>query len=169
MKIRGSAIILPADVNTDYIISSRRKRDQSQPISLVPYLFEDLDPHVHELLKPGDVIVAGSGFGCGSAMEIAVATLVSARIGAIIAPSFARTFYRNAVNLGLPLVETVSQGVDQGDILVVTYGTSPSVFNETRGQYIETLPVSKFAVEVVSLGGLQNYLVCKGALPRGLI
>ena len=187
----GTARILPDNVNTDYIISSRRKRDASGPAELVPFIFEDLLPPLSHPIQAGDIIVAGWNFGCGSAMEIAAEVLKAAGVKALVARSVARTFYRNAVNLGLPVLELAEQapgaGVGtavpgaaawcvEGDRLAVAFevstmdrDTPAGVRNVTQGTFVPCLPPSRFAVELVRHGGLIPYYLGVKEIPRGII
>jgi 3-isopropylmalate dehydratase small subunit len=112
---RGRARRFGDDVNTDYIISSTRKRESLDPQVLRHFLFEGIDPAFAASVQPGDVIVAGKNFGCGSAMEIAVTAVLGAGIPMVIAASFSRIYFRNAVNNGLVPVICDTRAIAEGD------------------------------------------------------
>ncbi len=142
------------DINTDYIITSRRKRESLDPAVLRQYLFEEIDAGFAATVIPGDVIVAGANFGCGSAMEVAVTAVLGAGIRAVLARSFSRTYYRNAVNNGLMPVVCETSGIREGDRLEIS---DSAVVNVTTGERVEVEPLPPIMLEIIEAGGLVGY------------
>ena len=168
MQLAGRARILPDAVNTDYIISSRRKREIADLERLAEYLFEDLPRPLNGPLIRGDVVVAGEDFGCGSAMEVAVDVFKVVGVPCIVARSVARNFYRNAINAGLPVILYSGGEVAEGDFLSIVFDRRPAVANRTSGSDLSCRSVPDFAVQVVAEGGLLPYYSRYG-MPRGRI
>ena len=150
----GRARVFGDDINTDYFITSRRKRESLRPAVLRKYLFEELDPRFAATVEAGDVLVAGKNFGCGSAMEVAVTAVLGAGIRAVVARSFSRTYYRNAVNNGLLPVECDTGGIGEGDRLVIG---EDEVKNETTGEVMMAAELPEIMREIIAAGGLVPY------------
>ncbi len=145
------------DINTDYIISGRYKFKIQDPAELAKHVMEDLDPDFYsKRLGKGDFIVAGENFGCGSSREQAPMAIKFAGISAVIAKSFARIFYRNSFNLGLPLVECNTDGIKEGDELEVNLGKG-ILKNKTKGKDIKIAPLPKVMQTLLSDGGLVEH------------
>lgn len=163
--LHARARVLGDDVNTDYIISSRNKRDTLDPQVLRAHLLEDLDPSFAATVRDGDVLVAGSNFGCGSAMEVAVTVVLGAGIRAVLARSFARTYYRNAINNGLLPIVCDTSTIEEGDLLEISQGDRTEVRNRTRGTDLAVAAWHPVAAALVTAGGLEAYLRRHGTLP----
>lgn len=158
-ELRGRARVLGNDINTDYIIASTRKRDTLDEQVLKRYLLETIDPSFAASVQPGDIIVAGRNFGCGSAMEIAATVITTAGISAVIAKSFSRTFYRNAVNNGLLPIETDTSDIAEGDQLVISMRPEAlSVENQTRGTSLTGTPLPALMHDILDAGGIVNFV-----------
>jgi 3-isopropylmalate/(R)-2-methylmalate dehydratase small subunit len=154
--LRGRARLVGDDVNTDAIISSTRKRESLDPAVLKQFLFEHVDPGFAASVLSGDILVAGKNFGCGSAMEVAVTTVLGAGIPAVIARSFSRTYYRNAINNGLlPLICDTSL-IQDGDIL--TSDVTGAIRNERSGDTLRPEPLPAIMKAILSAGGLVPYM-----------
>ena len=156
--LRGRARLVGDDVNTDSIISSTRKRESLAPAVLRQFLFEHVDPTFAASVQPGDILVAGKNFGCGSAMEVAVTTVLGAGIPAVMARSFSRTYYRNAINNGLLPVECDTSGIREGDRLMLEVGDTLIVHDLTRGQRLQAPPFPALVREILASGGLVPYI-----------
>jgi 3-isopropylmalate/(R)-2-methylmalate dehydratase small subunit len=170
MTIEGRARRFGDDVNTDYIISSARKRQTIDVQALRPYIFESIAPDFAASVRPGDVIVAGRNFGCGSAMEIAVTVLPSAGIAAVVAASFARSFYRNAINNGLVVLECDTSAIAEGDTLIVRVAQdSSSVRIVDRHLEFPGAPLPAIMLRILEHGGLVPFLSAQGGFGSGVL
>ena len=144
------------NVDTDLIIAARYL-NTSDPIELAKHVMEDADPEFVTKMSFGDIIVAGENFGCGSSREHAPIALKTAGVSAIIAPTFARIFYRNAFNMGLPIFELEeSAQIDEGDTVKVDM-KSGEVINITQAKTYKFTPIPAFMQELVDAGGLIEF------------
>jgi 3-isopropylmalate/(R)-2-methylmalate dehydratase small subunit len=158
LRLEGRARLLGDDINTDYIIASIRKRETIDPDVLKRYMLETVDPSFAASVQDGDILVVGRNFGCGSAMEVAVTVPRAAGIRAVLARSFARTYYRNAINNGLIPVECDPTGISEGDRLVIELGgDSPIVRDETRQIVVHGAPLPPHMLRILAAGGLVPY------------
>ncbi len=159
ITLDGRARVLGDDINTDYIIASTRKRDTLDENLLKRYLLEAVDPAFAASVQPGDLIVAGANFGCGSAMEIAATVILAAGIRAVLAKSFSRTFYRNAVNNALLPIECDTSLIREGDRVRVSMTDRQAIVELVdRSQTLATAPLAPFMAGVLAAGGLVPYV-----------
>src|ERR1035438_9159708 len=150
------------DINTDYIISSRRKRDSLDPQVLRRYLFEDIAPGFADTIEPGDILVAGDNFGCGSAMEVAVTAVLGAGIRAVLALGFSRTYFRNAVNNGLLPVISDTRAIREGDPVSIE---AEGVRNLRTGEILAADTIPAIMQDILDAGGLVPYMRQHGDFP----
>ncbi|NPA58623.1 MAG: 3-isopropylmalate dehydratase small subunit [Aquificae bacterium] len=157
MKIEGKAWKFGDDINTDEIIPARYLIT-TDPKELAQHVMEDADPEFPNKVKAGDIIIAGKNFGCGSSREHAPLALKGAEIGAVIAESFARIFYRNAINLGLPIIEApeVVKDADEGDVIEIDMEKG-RIVNKTKGKEYTFKPLPESLRKVFEAGGLMEY------------
>ena len=146
------------NVDTDVIIPARYL-NTSDPAELAKHCMADIDQKFVEQVKPGDIIVAGKNFGCGSSREHAPIAIKAAGISSVIAPTFARIFYRNAFNTGLPILECKEavRRIDQGDEITVDF-TSGVITNHTKGEEYQAEPFPSFIQKIIGCNGLVNYV-----------
>ena len=159
MILRGKAWKFGADVDTDLIIPARYL-NTSDPKELAKHCMEDADPAFASKVSPGDLIVAGNNFGCGSSREHAPIAIKTAGVSCVVAASFARIFYRNAFNLGLPILESpeAAKAVKAGDELEVDLATG-KITNRSQGRIYQAQPVPSFMQELLAAGGLMPYVM----------
>ena len=159
IDLQGRARVVGDDINADYIITSSRKRETIDPSVLKQYLLEVVDPAFAASVREGDLLVAGRNFGCGSAMEVAATVILAAGIGAVLAHSFSRTFYRNAVNNGLLLIECDTSTTREHDLLSVRLaGGVLEAHNVTRVRPLARVTVPAIVVTILEAGGLVGAL-----------
>ncbi|MGE5248052.1 MAG: 3-isopropylmalate dehydratase small subunit [Verrucomicrobiota bacterium] len=158
MVMTGKAWKYGDDVDTDAIIPARYL-NTSDPAELARHCMEDIDVAFAAKVSRGDFIVAGKNFGCGSSREHAPIAIKAAGAAAVIARSFARIFYRNAFNMGLPIFEAPDavDEIETGDRLVVDMERG-SLRNDTKGKEYRFTPIPPFMQELVAAGGLLNYI-----------
>ena len=153
----GKAHVYKKDnINTDEIIPARFLNTDDEA-ELAKHCMEDLDEEFVRKVSPGDFIVAGSDFGCGSSREHAVWSLRGAGVAAVLADSFARIFYRNAINCGFLVVEApgISEKINNGDKLDID-SKNGKITNLTSGETYEFTPLPDFALDIIEAGGLLN-------------
>ncbi len=158
MEISGRAMVYGDNVNTDVIIPSKYLTSLD-PVELAKHAMEGLDPNFLKKSQGGVIIVAGRNFGCGSSREQAPIALKYAGVRCILAESFARIFYRNSINVGLPVLECpgVLNEVENGDKLIVNIEEG-RVMNQTRNQILQALRLPDFILEIIKDGGLIEHL-----------
>ncbi len=163
MKLRGTVWKFGADVDTDAIIPARYL-NTSDPAELAKHCMEDADPEFVTRMRPGDIILADKNFGCGSSREHAPIAIKAAGVACVIAPSFARIFYRNAFNMGLPIFESSDAyaGIEQGDEVEVDAGTGV-IRNLTRAAEFRAEPIPPFMQQLIADGGLMAHIAKRGS------
>jgi 3-isopropylmalate/(R)-2-methylmalate dehydratase small subunit len=165
MKFEGTVHKYGRDVDTDVIIPARYL-NTSDAAELASHCMEDIDPEFVRRVRPGDIIVADENFGCGSSREHAPLAIKTAGVACVVAASFARIFYRNAINSGLPIVvcPQAAREAQSGDRLRVDL-TAGTVENVTRGATYEAVPLPPFMEDLIRRGGLLPYV--KARLDEG--
>jgi len=155
--IRGTVFKYGSNVDTDVIIPARYL-NTTDPEELASHCMEDIDPEFVKRVKPGDIIVAEDNFGCGSSREHAPIAIKVSGIACVIANTFARIFYRNALNVGLPILECPEAvaGISKGDTVEVDL-ESGRITNVTTGKTYQAKPFPPFMRELIEVGGLVNY------------
>ena len=146
------------DLDTDQIIASQYLLLPTID-EMKDHTFESLDPDFPKKVKPGDYVVGGENFGCGSSREQAPSVLKALGVQAVVAKSFARIFYRNAINIGLPIIEcpAAAQGIDAGDEVEVDFD-SGMIYNKTKGTQFQGQAFPEFMQKIIKAEGLINYI-----------
>ena len=161
MKALGHVFKYGDNVDTDVIIPARYL-NSFDPQELASHAMVDIDPEFAGKVQPGDIIVARKNFGCGSSREHAPLCLTTAGVSCVIADTFARIFYRNAINIGLPIIECpeAAEGIDAGDQVEIDFD-SGRIYNRTKGTEFQGQAFPPFMQELISAGGLVNYINSK--------
>ena len=158
MKTQGKAHKYGNNVDTDVIIPARHL-NTSDPGELAAHCMEDIDPHFAGTVKRGDIIVAGRNFGCGSSREHAPLAIKASGVACVVAENFARIFYRNALNIGLPILEcpAAANAISAGDVVSIDLETG-EIVDLTTGRRFGADPFPLFMMELIAAGGLAAYL-----------
>ncbi|MCK5645541.1 MAG: 3-isopropylmalate dehydratase small subunit [Anaerolineales bacterium] len=158
VRIRGKAWTFGKNIDTDAIIPARHC-NTSDPEELATHCMEDADPSFIQNMRRGDLIVADTNFGCGSSREVAPISIHAAGVSAVIAKSFARIFFRNAINIGLPILESPDavDGIKEGDEIEVEPATG-TIRNLSQGTIFHAVPYPEFLQRIIDLGGLLPYV-----------
>jgi 3-isopropylmalate/(R)-2-methylmalate dehydratase small subunit len=166
MKLEGKAIKLGDNINTDFIISGRYKFSITDMKELSKHIMEDIDSGFSSKIIPGrSIIVAGKNFGMGSSREQAPLVIKEAGIIAVLSREFARIFFRNAFNIGLPLFETDTNKINEGDELEIDLDKG-RVKNLTKNTELKIRPLPRFMQELLKEGGIINYYKKYKKLPE---
>ncbi|MBS3978009.1 MAG: 3-isopropylmalate dehydratase small subunit [Syntrophomonadaceae bacterium] len=158
MKITGRVWKFGHDVDTDAIIPARYM-NTIDPAEMARHCMEDADPTFAAKVQKGDIIVAGKNFGCGSSREHAPIALKAAGVSCVVAQSFARIFYRNSFNIGLPIFESpaASAAIQEGDLLEIDAATG-IITNLSKNEKYQASPFPEFMQQLIAAGGLMNYV-----------
>ena len=158
MKAHGDVFKFGDNVDTDVIIPARYL-NSSEPKELAAHCMEDIDKDFVKKVKKGDLIVANKNFGCGSSREHAPIAIKASGIDCVIAKTFARIFYRNAINIGLPILECpeASEKIQDGDEVSIDFD-SGVITNETKGETYQALPFPDFIKDIMAKGGLKKFI-----------
>jgi 3-isopropylmalate dehydratase, small subunit (EC 4.2.1.33) len=160
LDIRGRAHVYGDNIDTDRIIPGKYTATLDTE-ELADHVLEDLDADFRERMAPGDLIVAGHNFGCGSSREQAPIAIKVAEVSAVVARSFARIFYRNAINIGLPLLEIPDHDISDGDVLSADLKAG-ELTNETTGRTYQSSVMPQVMIDILTDGGLVDYLQKRG-------
>ncbi len=156
MKAHGKVIKYGDNVDTDVIIPARYL-NSSNPRELAAHCMEDLDPTFVKRVRAGDILVGGRNFGCGSSREHAPLAIKTSGIACVVAESFARIFYRNAINIGLPIIECpeAAKAISEGDEVEIDFAGG-SIADLTTGKTYTAQPFPEFIQSIIEAGGLIN-------------
>lgn len=154
--LRGKAHVYGDNIDTDRIIPGKYTKTLDLSL-LAEHVLEDLDPDFHRRVRPGDIVAAGENFGCGSSREQAPLALKAAGVSAVVAESFARIFYRNAINVGLPLIEVRGLELHHGSELEIDL-VAATVSDNRTGKLYQAIKLPEVMLAILQAGGLVDYL-----------
>lgn len=153
--LRGKAHVYGDNIDTDAIIPGKYTKTLDK-LTFAAHVLEDLDPNFKHIVQPGDILVAGDNFGCGSSREQAPLALKTAGVAAVVANYFARIFYRNAINIGLPVLELKAHDIRTGDELEIRLREG-IVKNIPSNKSYKSVPLPPVMLDILSYGGLTPY------------
>ncbi len=158
MKANGKVIKYGDNIDTDVIIPARHLTT-SDPAELAKHCMEDIDKDFVNKVQKGDIMVGGANFGCGSSREHAPIAIKASGISCVIAKDFARIFYRNSINIGLPILECAeaSEDIDSGNEVEVDFDTGV-ITNKTKNKTYQAVAFPEFMQEIINAGGLVEYI-----------
>ena len=161
MKAQGTVFKYGDNIDTDVIIPARYLNTQN-PQELAAHCMEDIDKTFITRVQPGDIMVGGENFGCGSSREHAPLAIKAAGVSCVIAKSFARIFYRNSINIGMPILEceAASDAIENGDEVSIDFDTGV-ITNVTKGETYQADPFPPFIQDIIRAGGLMNSIRAK--------
>lgn len=157
MILRGRAHVFGDDINTDYIISSKQKAKTLDIQHMAAHIMEDVDPEFAKRLQPGDFIVAGRNFGCGSSRETAPRVIQAAGLAAVLAVSYSRIFFRNSINVGLPVFRCDTSAIETGDEIEINLEAG-TIHHLRSGAVLNSEAVPKVMLNIVGDGGLAAHV-----------
>jgi 3-isopropylmalate/(R)-2-methylmalate dehydratase small subunit len=155
--LNGKAHTFGDNLSTDYVISGKYKFKTLDMNELAKHVMEDIRPGFYNEIKAGDFVVAGENLGAGSSREQAPLVLKAAGIGAVVAKSFARIFYRNCINVGLPVVEVDTSQIAEGDVLEIDIANG-TVRNVTKNMTLEAKPLPPVMLKILNDGGMAEHI-----------
>ena len=157
MKVSGNVFKFGDNIDTDVIIPARYLTS-ADPDHLKEHCMEDIDKSFKDKVKPGDIIVAGRNFGCGSSREHAPVAIKASGVSLVIASDFARIFYRNSINVGLPILECPEafEKISEGDQIKADFDTG-IITDKTTGESFQSKPFPEFIKKIMACGGLLGY------------
>ena len=157
MILKGKVWKFDDDISTDHIAPGRLFHLRTNLPELAKHVLEDADPDFAKKVKPGDIIAGGKNFGLGSSREHAPRIIKISGVACVLAKSFARIFFRNATNIGLPVLEVDTDRIDEGDELEITLNTG-KIMNLTKNEELTASPLPPFMLKIIEDGGIEEHI-----------